>query len=131
MLADIAEICRSEANAHMQSEQEFYDYYKFPNIPDVYDKLISENERLPEGAFLLQIGWGTGYHANTVTSLFTDSEEASEELLFDLRERFKLGESRSQRGQFDEREFPKTRRILYRGQNPITPLGWVKITPLG
>ena len=48
----------------------------------------------------------------------------------DLRERFKLGESRSQRDYYDKREFPKTRRILYRGQNPIAPLGWVKISPI-
>lgn len=130
MLTDIAEVCRTEVGVHMQDEQEFYDYYNFPNIPDVYDRLIHENDRLPEGAFILQIGWGTGYNANTITSSFTQSEDAPEELWLDLRKRFKLGESRSRRGQFDEREFPKTRRILYWGQNPTAPLGWVKISPV-
>ena len=91
------------------------------NAANFYDKLISLNNNLPEGTFLLQIGWGTGYNTNTVTSLFTDDEESSEDLQMDLRERFKLGESRSQRGRYDAREFPKTRRILYRGQNPISP----------
>ena len=114
----------------MQSEQEFFDYYNLSEIANVYDRLIVENNKLPEGAFLLQLGWGTGYHTNTVTSLFTNDEEAPENLWMDLRERFKLGESRLQRGHYDEREFPKTRRILYRGQNPIAPLGWVKISPL-
>ncbi len=130
MLTDIAEVCRSETQALMESEQGFFDTYNFTEIADLYDALIRRNETLPEGAFLLQLGWGTGFHANTVTSAFTDSEDASEELLMDLRERFQLGKSRSQGGHYDEREFPKTRRILYRGQNPVAPLGWVKISPI-
>ena len=97
-LRDIAEVCRSATDQLMQSEQEFFDYYNLSEIANVYDRLIVENNKLPEGAFLLQIGWGTGYHANTVTSLFTNDEEAPENLWMDLRERFKLGESRSQRG---------------------------------
>lgn len=128
-LRDIAEVCRSATAALMDREQEFFDYYNFSEITNFYDKLIRLNNTLPEGAFLLQIGWGTGYHANTVTSLFADDKESSVNWM-DIRERFKLGESRSQRGHYDEREFPKTRRVLYRGQNPITPLGWVKISPI-
>ena len=130
MLQDIAEVCRSDTAALMQSERDFFDNYNLLEIAELYDRLIDFNIRLPEGAFLLQIGWGTGYHANTVTSLFTDDQESHEELWMDLRKRFRLGESRSQRGHYDEREFPKTRRILYRGQNPIAPLGWVKISPI-
>ena len=125
-LRDIAEVCRSATNALMQSEQDFFSYYSLPEIANRYDELIHINNTVPEGAFLLQIGWGAGYHVNTVTSLFTEDQE----LWMDLRERFKLGESRSQRGQYDAREFPKTRRILYRGSNPIAPFGWVKITPI-
>ena len=128
-LRDIAEVCRSTTGELMRSEQDFFDYYNLSEIANVYDKLIVLNKTLPEGAFLLQIGWGTGYHANTVTSLYTEGEEPPIDSM-DLRERFKLGESRSQRGNYDERDFPKTRRILYRGQNPIVPLGWVKISPL-
>ena len=128
VLRDIAEVCRSATDALMRSEQDFFDYYHLPEIANIYDKLIGLNKTLPEGAFLLQIGWGTGYRANTVASLYTEDEEPPIDWM-DLRERFKLGESRSQRGYYDEREFPKTRRILYRGQNPIAPLGWIKISP--
>ena len=128
-LQDIAEVCRSAMDQLIRGERDFYNYYKFPEIANIYDKLLDLNDTLPEGAFLLQIGWGTGYNANTVTNLFTDGEESSVDWM-DLRERFRLGESRSGRGVYDEREFPKTRRILYRGQNPLTPLGWVKISPV-
>lgn len=129
-LQDIAEVCRTDADQLMRHEMAFFHYYHFREIVDFYDKLIRLNNTLREGEFLLQVGWGTGYHANTVTTLFTDNEAAPETLLMDLRERFKLGESRSRHEQYDEREFPKTRRILYRGQNPICPLGWVKISPI-
>lgn len=129
-LRDFAEVCRSEANVYMQDERDFFVKYDFPNMPNIYDKLIEINSELTEGAFLLQIGWGTGYEANTITSSFVYSHEASEDLMIDLRKRFELGKSRSQRDYYDEREFPKTRRIIYRGENPIAPLGWVKISPV-
>lgn len=129
-LQDIAEVCRTDADQLMQYEKAFFDDYHFRKIADFYEKLIRLNNELREGEFLLQVGWGAGYRANTVTTLFTDNEAAPGDLLIDLRERFKLGESRSRRGQYDDREFPKTRRILYRGQNPIYPLGWVKISPI-
>ena len=127
---DIAEVCRASTHQFVQGEKDFFSYYNLTEIADRYDELERLNTKLPEGSFLLQIGWGTGYNANTVTSLFTEDEDAHEDLLMDLRERFRLGESRSRRGNYDDREFPKTRRILYRGQNPLYPLGWVKISPI-
>lgn len=129
-LQTIAQDCRTQANDMMEAELEYFDVYELPQIANLYDKLIRLNDRLPKEAFLLQIGWGTGYHANTVTSFFANPTQSQENLWMDLRKRFRLGESRSERGHYDEREFPKTRRILYRGRNPIAPLGWVKISPI-
>ena len=94
----------------MQQELAFYDDYSLSEIADAYDKLIRINNTLDEGAFLLQIGWGTGYHANTVTNTFTSiiaDENADptedEDLWMDLRERFRLGQSRSRRDHYDPR----------------------------
>ena len=137
-LRDIAEVCRSDADVLMKQELAFYDDYNFSEIANIYDKLIRiNNDTLNVGEFLLQIGWGTGYRANTVTNAFTsiiEDENAEptedEDLWMDLRERFRLGQSRSRRDHYDPRAFPKTRRILYRGQNPVRPLGWVKISPI-
>ena len=115
----------------MKNEQVFFDDYSFPEIVNLYDKLIQKITKLLEGEFLLQIGWGTGYNANTVTaSLVNYSEDALMSYDWTLRKRYRLGTSRSRHGHYDKREFPKTRRILYRGQNPIAPLGWVKISPI-
>lgn len=133
LLRDLAGVCRSDADALLEQEVAFYDKYDFSEIANTYDKLIRINNELAEGAFLLQIGWGTGYHANTVTAIIADAGEESpedEDLWMDLRERFRLGESRSGRDAYDARAFPKTRRILYRGRNPVCPLGWVKISPI-
>ncbi len=137
---NIADVCDWVNADFIERERNFFDAYNRPEITDFYDRLIRYNDDLPQGAFLLQIGWGTGYHTNTITPLFLRDENSDEELgegnLMDkesftnLRKRFRLGESRSQREPYDKREFPKTRRILYRGQNPIAPLGWVKISPL-
>ena len=126
----MAEVCNFESQLLMQDEQYFFDYYDFSEIANLYDELINKNKKLTDGSFMLQIGWGTGYHSNTVTSLFTQGDDASVDLMA-LRERYRLGRSRSnQSAPYDSREFPKTRRILYRGQNPVAPLGWVKISPI-
>ena len=133
LLRDIAEVCRSDADALLQQELAFYDDYNLSEIANIYEKLTRINsDRLAEGAFLLQIGWGTGYRANTVTSTMTMDANSGEDenLLMDLRERFRLGQSRSRQDYYDARAFPKTRRILYRGQNPVCPLGWVKVSPI-
>ena len=137
---NIADVCHWVTADLIERERNFFNVHNLPEIADVYDRLIHCNDNLPKGAFLLQIGWGTGYHTSTITPLFLPDENSDEELdegnpmdkesFTNLRKRFKLGESRSQRGHYDERKFPKTRRILYRGQNPIAPLGWVKISPI-
>ena len=129
-LQEIADVCKFETNLLMQDEQEFFDHYDFLEIANKYDELIDQNKKLTGGAFMLQIGWGTGYHSNTVTSWFTQGDKAPINLM-ELRERYRLGRSRSNQAlPYDKREFPKTRRVLYQGQNPIAPLGWVKITPV-
>ena len=133
-IRDIAAVCHWVTGDLIQREREFFNTYNLPEIANFYDQLLRLNDGLTDGSFLLQIGWGTGYDSKTFTPLFTYDEnepEAAQELLNDLRERFRLGVSRSQPGTYDWRAFPKTRRVFYRGQNPISPFGWVKISPLG
>ena len=129
-LHNIPELCNISARGLMVAEQGFFDYYRLTEIADCYDRLLNVLDGLTDGAFIIQLGWGSGYNANTITQLFTDDEDAPEDLLMALRERFRLGASRSRPGTYDRREFPKTRRIFYRGKNPISPFGWVKVSPL-
>jgi CRISPR type III-A-associated RAMP protein Csm5 len=130
ILRSINKVCSALASDILATELEFFDIYDLDRIASLYIKLEDLNNDLPENTFLLQIGWGTGYHANTVTGVFANSHDPPRERWLEIQKRFKLGESRSRRGHYDEREFPKTRRILYQGHNPIAPLGWVKISPV-
>lgn len=126
----ISDVCYGTNQSLIENEMEFYNRNNYATLYNLYNGLKNRNNSIEGGEFMLQIGWGTGYHANTVTSLFTQGDDAPVDLMA-LRERYRLGRSRSnQQNPYDSREFPKTRRVLYRGQNPIAPLGWVKISPI-
>ena len=133
-IRNIAAVCHWVTGDLIEREQEFFSTYNFPEIANIYNRLLRLNESLTgSGSFLLQIGWGTGYDSKTITPLFTYDEndaEAAQELLTNLRKRFRLGQSRSHPRTYDKRQFPKTRRIFYRGQTPVSPFGWVKISPI-
>lgn len=121
---ELAEVCNFVAKGLAKDEAEFYDYYKLPEPANFYESLSNRVENLPDGVFVLPLGWGTGYRAKTVTELLTGDDDG----LMNLRKHYRLGESRSRRDHYHP-EFPKTRRILYDGQRPKTPLGWVQISP--
>ena len=129
---ELAEACNFVAKGLANSEAGFFEDYKLDEIVKFYDDLLKRIDSLPAGGFVLPIGWGTGYRAKTVTELLTgddeDDNEGDDDLMMKLRRRYRLGESRSRRGYYDD-EFPKTRRVLYDGQTPKSPLGWVQITP--
>lgn len=129
-IRSIPKICRASATDILATELEFFDIYDLNRVAQLYIKLEDLNNDLPKDTFLLQIGWGTGYHANTVTGIFANTHDPPRERWLEIQKRFKLGQSRSRRGHYDEREFPKTRRVIYEGQRPIATLGWVKISPM-
>ena len=122
---ELAEACNFVAKGLADAEAKFYDYYRLPELANFYESLSDRIENLGGGGFVLPIGWGTGYRAKTVTELLTGDDD---DLMMRLRRHYRLGESRSRRGYYDD-EFPKTRRVLYDGQTPMSPLGWVQITP--
>lgn len=130
ILKTIPKVHRSLANAIMETELEFFDIYDLDPIANFYDQTIDLHADLTEGEFFMQIGWGSGYHANTITGILANTHDPPRKRWLEIQKRFKLGESRSRRGHYNEQEFPKTRRIIYHGQNPIAPLGWVKISPI-
>ena len=117
---ELAEVCNFVAKDLADTEANFFDAYYLDEIVNFYDALVQRIENLPDGAFVLPIGWGTGYRAKTVTELLTKDDD---DLMRDLRERYRLGRRHHPK-------FPKTRRVLYDRQRPKSPLGWVQITPV-
>jgi CRISPR type III-A-associated RAMP protein Csm5 len=85
---------------------------------------VNEYEELansipPSGkGFLLHLGWGAGWHGMTIGRLLQDRQGFDFE---GLRSKFDLGK----RGVV---EFPKTRKIIFKQNQPEYPIGWVKIS---
>ena len=121
----LAKTCNLVAKGLAEEEAEFYDYYRLPELANFYESFLNQIENLPAGAFVLPLGWGTGYLAKTVTQLATGGDN---DLMIRFRRHYRLGRSRSGGDYYDD-EFPKTRRVLYDRQRPKSPLGWVQITP--
>ena len=122
---ELAGACNWVAEGLANDESNFFHAYHLDEIDNFYDALLKRIKNLPDGAFVLPIGWGTGYRAKTVTELLTEGDN---DLMMNLREHYQLGGSRSRRDYYHS-EFPKTRRVLYDGERPKSPLGWVQIAP--
>ena len=123
---ELAEVCNFVAEGLADVEAEFYDLYNLPELANFYESLLKQIGALRAGQFILPIGWGTGYRAKTVTEKLTGDDK---DLMMKLRQHYRLGNSQSQKGYYHP-EFPKTRRVLYDGPRPKSPLGWVQITPV-
>ena len=122
---ELAGACNWVAEGLANDESNFFHAYHLDEIDNFYDALLKRIKNLPDGAFVLPIGWGTGYRAKTVTELLTEGDN---DLMMNLRQHYQLGGSRSRRDYYHS-EFPKTRRVLYDGERPKSPLGWVQIVP--
>jgi CRISPR-associated protein Csm5 len=89
--------------------------------------------KLPGGAFLLQLGWGTGWEDKTLGSRLQADRSFIEGILASSREGgFGLARGRRRPGD----PFPKSRRVVVQVQRghadqiderPISPLGWVLV----
>ena len=112
-LGDVPRHCRAFAAALIEQETDFYTEHGPPPIAAFYRKLASRLERLAENEFFLQMSWGTGWTSKTVGSVLDRA------LIEEARRRYRLGV----RGA----PFPKTRRLVERGNTPQEPFGWVRI----
>ena len=86
-----------------------------------YKRLSRIWEGLGENEFLVQVGWGTGWQSKTFGSLLQGDREAFEWLVRQYR--LSPQDRRRQAGQ----RFPKSRKLVRRGERPAEPLGWMKV----
>ncbi|GBC92897.1 hypothetical protein HRbin15_01374 [bacterium HR15] len=115
--------CNKRASSLIESEQGFYKKdYGLSAIAQFYGRLHQRlNQVETQGGFLLNIGWGGGWKAKTVTNPLT---EGLDEEFEQIRRLYKLGKR-------DTDVFPKTRRVAFRNNQPHAPLGWVALIPEG
>ena len=86
-----------------------------------YKKLGNAWEALGEREFLLQVGWGTGWQSKTFGDLLQGDPEAFERLVRD----YNL--SPQDRKRTTGQRFPKSRKLVRRGDKAAEPLGWIKV----
>lgn len=113
-ITDFAKICNEFAKELIEEEKLFYQNYGFKELFSFYGEL---EKKIPvNDAFLVHLGWGSGWRGMTVGTLLDFN------LLKELRRQFRIGKTEP----FIP-EFPKTRKIVFENNQPTYPLGWAKI----
>lgn len=132
----LAHTCNAYARSVIAAEHRFYTDYPIHNagrelstIREFYAELETSLNNLPEGAFLLNIGWGGGWEVKTIGDLLRT--ELGEDNFNQVRQHYRLGQNPRTRQPDTDHPFPKTRHIGYEHGAPMWPLGWVKLTPSG
>lgn len=121
LVKSLPSYCNQFAKSLIQEEKRFYQKYDRPTelkgIISVYNGLENELKKCSENEFLLHFAWGTGWHSMSIGRLLQEYPN------FDfrkLREMYRLGKSFVP-------EFPKTRRIVFKENVPVSILGWVRV----
>jgi CRISPR-associated protein Csm5 len=123
----LAYTCNTYARTIIMAEREFYATYGPDSLRDLYAELEAMLSALPEGAFLLNIGWGGGWKVKTIGDLLRKALGADG--FKQLRQRYRLGVAPRTGQLTPNAPFPKTRRIAYEGGAARWALGWVKVEP--
>ncbi len=123
---EMAQTCNAYARAIIASEKAFYAKYGLATLRDFYSDLETTLNGLSEGAFFLNVGWGSGWEIKTVGDLLRT--QLGPDGFKQLRQRYRLGENPKTHQLDLNGLFPHTRRIAYDGGAPMWPMGWVKLT---
>lgn len=111
---------RERSREYITKELEFYRQYNQPKTLDDliqwYNDLLDELNSWPGNSFPLQLGWGAGWRAMTV-SVYMENQR----LTRSVKKSYRLGNRRIP-------EYPKTRRLCVEDNNPVYPMGWVQVT---
>lgn len=119
-LAGLAGMIQEVSEQHIEIELKWARKNGFVEIAGFYEELGRLAEKLKGSrAFLLQIGWGSGWNGTTVGPFLSEEQQKQ------VREMYRLGNP-PKAGQ----PFPKTRRYCVEGSElrfPTTPLGWAAV----
>lgn len=72
--------------------------------------------------FLLQLGWGGGWDSKTLGDHLTRDPNA----FYEVVKKFERQMDRQRSFQRGDR-YPKSRRLVVRNEQPVSPLGWIKV----
>lgn len=127
-LQDLVQVVRQHSQERIRREKAWFE--KVPNalhVHQFYERL--ERSQLPENAFLMQMGWGTGWEGKTLGTRLSNSASFMEEVI----RKYRLAIGRRKPGD----PFPKSRRVIMQsqkdangniiGERPARPLGWLLV----
>lgn len=127
-IRNLAQTCNTYCRSVIRTEKEFYGEHGLYALEDFYSDLEEIIESLPQGAFMLNIGWGGGWEFKTLGNLI--KQILSKPAFNQLRQRYRLGEDPKTRELHLNAPFPHTRHIAYDGGAPRWSMGWVVLDPL-
>ena len=117
----LARTCNVHAQVLMAVEKAFFSTCGPTVLHEFYQELEATLSALPDGAFLLNVGWGGGWEVKTLGDLLRTA--LGQAGFQKLRQQYRLGRR-------PDAPFPKTRRLAYEGGAAQWPMGWVKLSPL-
>lgn len=127
-LRNLAQVVQAHSLERIQREKDWF--AKIPNgtrLHQFYAQL--EKSQVPADAFLLQLGWGTGWEDKTFGTRLSRDGQFMERLI----RQYSLARGKRQPGN----PFPKSRRVIMAyqrdpsgkviGEQPALPLGWLLV----
>lgn len=129
VVRQLARTCNAYARSIIAAEKTFYAEHELNILREFYADLENVLNGLADSAFLLNIGWGSGWEVKTVGDLLRVT--LGQNRFQQLRERYRLGQSPKTHTMDLNALFPKTRRVAYEGSAPKWAMGWIKLIPAG
>ncbi len=112
----LARIGQAYTRRRLGEEAEFH-VKKGPSSAQYFYKELIEVE-LGKSEWLMQIGWGTGWKANTLNNIVTEHKRFEQDVL----KKYRMG-----KGNYNPpSQFPKSRKLMLLDDTPAIPLGWIK-----
>ncbi|KAB8145997.1 type III-A CRISPR-associated RAMP protein Csm5 [Chloroflexia bacterium SDU3-3] len=125
LLTNFVAACRERGMQLIEHELAFYNERKqtLPNVASFYQDLSQKAQRLDPNSFMLQIGWGTGWHSKTLDERLTEHTEEFNEIANYKDYKLKRGKA-IKPGDI----FPISRKLIKNDANVLSePLGWVRV----
>lgn len=126
LLAFLPEYCRRASQNLLEQERCFYERNGQSELRDWFAKRLQDLSSLPEYAFYLPLGWGSGYDAKTITDLL--DVKTFEIVVKSFKNTEGLGKPGRRRDAtwLGPDDSPKSRKVVMQGDK-LLPLGWVEI----
>ncbi len=125
LVMNFAHYCRIAAANLIDQEIAFYHAHHQSDLEEWFFKRKAELDKLPETAFLLPVGWGTGYDAKTVTDQL--GEQVFRSVVSKYRNTKRLGKPGGGGDWLGPDLSPKSRKVVFHTDEWLEPIGWVRI----